>query len=154
MVSVWRVSSSNSQPAIRPGATTQAATNNLSAGQQLLSSLPIGTNATESSLVGCGYQPTICRSQTGTESVRREVALQTGRQCEWRGSIITAPVTQSGNLTWSSDQLESGTSAGLDRGYAHGQAVATKSAYGFVRGAACRAKGFSAVTGKDRHRLR
>jgi hypothetical protein len=84
-------SSSTSRPASGPGATTTSS-NNLSAGQQLLNNLPVGTNATEVSLVA-----------VSSNNLPIKVALisPSGAVLQMADSVngvavINAPVTQSG----------------------------------------------------------
>src|SRR6266446_643417 len=84
-------SSSNSQPASGPGATTSSS-NTLSAGQQLLSSLPIGTNATAISLVAASTNNLPIKLALISPS---GVALQTADSVNGV-AVINAPVTQSG----------------------------------------------------------
>ncbi len=84
-------SSSNSQPASGPGATTSSS-NTLSAGQQLLSSLPIGTNATAISLVAVSTNNLPIKLALISPS---GVALQTADSVNGV-AVINAPVTQSG----------------------------------------------------------
>jgi len=84
-------SSSNSQPASGPGATTSSS-NTLSAGQQLLSSLPIGTNATAISLVAVSTNNLPIKLALISPS---GVALQTADSVNGV-AVISAPVTQSG----------------------------------------------------------
>lgn len=84
-------SSSNSHPTSGPGATTSS-TNNLSAGQQLLSNLPIGTNATAISLVAVSANnlPIKVALISPSGAVLQTVDSVNGV------AVINAPVTQSG----------------------------------------------------------
>lgn len=85
MASVWRA------PVQNPGATTSSSSN-LSAGQQLLSSLPIGTNATAISLVAVSTNNLPIKLALISPS---GVALQTADSVNGV-VVINAPVTQSG----------------------------------------------------------
>jgi len=84
-------SSSNSQPASGPGATTSS-DSNLSAGQELLSNLPIGTGATAISIVAASNNKLPIKlaliSPAGT--VMQVVNSTNGV------AVINAPVSQSG----------------------------------------------------------
>jgi hypothetical protein len=84
-------SSSNSQPTSGPGATTSS-NSNLSAGQELLSNLPIGTGATAISVVAASNNnlPIKLALISPTGAVVQVVNSTNGV------AVINAPVSQSG----------------------------------------------------------
>jgi hypothetical protein len=84
-------STSTSRPASGPGATTTS-NNNLSAGQQLLSNLPVGTNATAVSLVAVSSNNLPIKVALISPS---GALLQTADSVNGV-AVINAPVTQSG----------------------------------------------------------
>jgi len=84
-------SSSNSQPTSGPGATTSS-NSNLSAGQELLSSLPIGTGATAISVVAASSNNLPIKvALIGPAGTVLQVVNSTNGV-----AVINAPVSQSG----------------------------------------------------------